>query len=145
MIGYFFMHFQASFTSLQVISQEKGRGLVATRGLNAGKVVLAEQPVLCIQPTADTVADMEEVIRKYGRLPGEVKKQVIVLNAKNQEVDVIKGRKRGLSHTQVLNIWHSNSVSVEDIYEEETGLCGLYPEFSIINHSCAPTKLHCEF
>ena len=138
MIGYFLMHFQASFTSLQVISQEKGRGLVATRGLNPGKVVLAEQPVLCIQPTANTVADMEEVVRKYGRLPGEVKKQVHMLNAKNQEVDVTKGRKRSLSHTQVLNIWHNNNVSIEDVYEEETGLRGLYPEFAIINHSCAP-------
>ena len=138
-IGYFFlMHFQASFISLQVIGQEKGRGLVATRGLNPGKVVLAEQPVLCIQPTANTVADMEEVVRKYGRLPGEVKKQVHMLNAKNQEVDVTKGRKRSLSHTQVLNIWHSNNVSIEDVYEEETGLRGLYPEFAIINHSCAP-------
>ena len=122
--------------SIQTIDSDKGRGVVASRAINQGQVVIHEEPLIHINGSLSSVKyHQEEIIAKYHHLPPWLKASYNSLTFINREV----------VGNRILNIWYSNCVGIQilrhqstDDHQEEKGL---YLHFSMINHSCAPNAV----
>ena len=108
------------------ISEKKGRGLVATRNIKKGSVVLEEDPLMLIKEGKDLEA---RVLEAHKMLTKNDKKKFGSLHALNRP-----------ERKKVLNIWSANSLSTQVMKSDEP-LLGVYYRAALINHSCGPNSV----
>ena len=108
------------------ISEEKGRGLVATRNIKKGSIVLEEDPLMLIKKGKDLEA---RVLEAHKKLTKDDKIKFGSLHALNRP-----------ERKKVLNIWSANSLSTQVMKSDEP-LLGVYYRTALINHSCGPNSV----
>jgi len=123
----------------KVVRQEgRGRGLVATRKLGVGEVVLGEIPLMVIDSQDSEVAT--EVFRvEWGEVEEEQRRLVLQLFdpvrdslKQEQEEEVVRAQR----------IFAANSMQVCEVgalYSPTEG--ALYHHISLLNHSCIPNAV----
>ena len=116
--------------SIRVIDEEKGRGLVANRSLHPGQIVLEDYPVILIGSNIKQ-DHQKDVINQYNSL---TEQQINNYNSLSYNT-LLKGSG---SHLKILNIWYANNVSTQTSMLDKDDVKGIYFQFSMTNHSCAP-------
>ena len=116
--------------SIRVIDEEKGRGLVANRSLYPSQIVLEDSPVLLIGSNIKQ-DHQKDVINQYNSL---TEQQMNNYNSLSYNT-LLKGSG---SHLKILNIWYANNVSTQTSMLDNDDVKGIYFQFSMTNHSCAP-------
>jgi len=116
-----------------VVVEGKGRGLVATRTLEVGELVMSEKPLL-VMSGPDSPATFMEMLKKYDEVPDAVKTRI-----KDMAVDETGGRfdnefwvRDNKDWVLLMKIFATNCVELPD-----EGYA-LYDKPSFINHSCSP-------
>ena len=103
--------------------KDKGKGLVATRSLKEGEVVLQELPLLVGQLTSSTA---------WTGAPQVTSLLVKKLHAPEHSESCVNHPELGEKEKRLLRIFASNNIEID---QER---CGLYEVASRINHSCSP-------
>ena len=124
---------------VQIISKEKGRGLVANRNIKTGQVVVEESPFLFIespeQSSDRSVQVKHERVIQYQK---EVLKCYELLDKRSKEtfnqLHYIVGK--GGTNNKILNIWFSNCLGIQ-LHDHDPEDKGLFLMLSLTNHSCA--------
>ena len=122
----------------------KGRGLVATRRINVGEVLLEEMPMMVIESRHSKIS-LKEFREHYDRLDTETKAKILELNDSTHDyIENQTKKEAGNSDDEdetlrALRIFSNNSIEVcerEEMYPRKEG--ALYTHISLINHSCNP-------
>ena len=122
--------------------KDKGKGLVATRSLKQGEVVLQELPLLVGQLTSSrawtgapqvTSLLVKKLVQTFNNLVPEQQALVLSLHAPEQTESCVNHPELGEKEKRLLRIFASNNIEI-DHHER----CGLYEVASRINHSCSP-------
>ena len=122
--------------------KDKGKGLVATRSLKEGEVVLQELPLLVGQLTSSTARTgapqatsllVKKLVQTFNNLVPEQQALVLSLHAPEQTESCVNHPELGEKEKRLLRIFASNNIEI-DHHER----CGLYEVASRINHSCSP-------
>ena len=117
----------------------KGKGLVATRSLKPGELVLVELPLLVgsITPGQGSSGEtlglkVRSLIQSFNRLGPEQQTLVMALHAPEATKNSVNRPGLGEEEKKLLRIFGSNNIEVDK------DRCGLYEKASRINHSCSP-------
>ena len=122
--------------------KDKGKGLVATRSLKQGEVVLQELPLLVGQLTSSTAWTgapqvtsllVKKLVQTFNNLVPEQQALVLSLHAPEHSESCVNHPELGEKEKRLLRIFASNNIEI-DHHER----CGLYEVASRINHSCSP-------
>jgi len=106
---------------------EKGLGLVASRDIKPGQLVLSETALITArreQSDDITVNQARQIFRQVAILTVDQRKQMMSLCC--------------VSKKSVLNVFRNNCIYVDKIYS------GLFLTLSRINHSCCPNSMVCQ-
>ena len=130
----------------------KGRGLVATRTMDLGHVLLKESPIFTYQPQetgpCNTETHVAQFIQEFKKLSEKGKAKV--MNLCEEESDTENDCKDILSSLVAQGILASLSRTDEALYVSlmkkmtsnalgcEGGKTAVFETISMINHSCAP-------
>ena len=114
----------------------KGQGLVATRKLIPGKIIVTEKPLIVV----DTGRAFKNVFPLYQSLTNGKKTTVLSLHDPGEGLN---WKACLMTETQlerkILRIFEANSISLCGSHQEmNINKSGLYPTISKINHSCSP-------
>ncbi|XP_023323657.1 N-lysine methyltransferase SMYD2 [Eurytemora carolleeae] len=108
---------------LQVQIENKGYGLVATRNIKEGELILSEMPVLILSKNEkDRTSRNLEI--QFQKLSKNVQKKILSLHDENRE---------GEEERKLARIFFSNAI---DVNSEKSA--ALYLTIPRINHSCSP-------
>jgi len=119
---------------LQEISG-KGEGLVATRKLLPGSIIVTEKPLIAV----DTEGAFKNVFSVYQSLPEDKKKVVMSLFDPGEELNFKPSLfTENKEERKVLRIFEANSIDLCSHQEMNINKSGLYQTISKINHSCSP-------
>jgi len=119
----------------------KGKGLVATRFLKEGEVVLQELPLLVGHLTSSTAWTggpqatsllVKKLVQTFNNLVPEQQALVLSLHAPEHSESRVNHPELGEKEKRLLRIFASNNIEID---QER---CGLYEVASRINHSCSP-------
>jgi len=130
---------------------EKGRGLFATRKIKPGQVILDERPITTMRDANITVNSLQEVTG----FDKEIKASILQLhdpadNLKNLEAKDVDQLKReqpiysmDTEAGKIVRIFSNNCITicVDSDVTNNTAEVGLYPNISLINHSCNPNVM----
>lgn len=124
----------------------RGRGLVATRQIKKGELVLAEQPAVVVQDGGDLAATGERVKKQVSSLSPSLSSQFYQLTRKPgveelaAQLSQAAGRdpeKRLIADKVSANARETAIFLNNDIGADEDTKC-LYLSLALTNHSCAP-------
>ena len=119
---------------LQEISG-KGEGLVATRKLLPGSIIVTAKPLIVV----DTEGAYKNVFPVYQSLPEDKKKAVMSLYDPGEELNFKPSLfTENKEERKVLRIFEANSIDLCSHQEMNINKSGLYQTISKINHSCSP-------
>ena len=119
----------------------KGKGLVATRSLKQGEVVLQELPLLVGHLTSSTAWTggpqttsllVKKLVQTFNNLLPEQQALVLSLHAPEHSESRVNHPELEEKEKRLLRIFASNNIEID---QER---CGLYEVASRINHSCSP-------
>ena len=109
----------------------KGRGLLATRELEVGELVMSEKPLVMVQGQP-TVAKIRRMLDKVKKLPKEKRLKIMALTDPGEEDRTFDNLHLDPNGLRVARRFNANCHGVG---EHATAL---YENISIINHSCSP-------
>lgn len=119
------------------LSPGKGRGLFAVQDILKGTHILAEAPLLAVNPPAlvpgmgySLAAMAADVEREYSQLSSEQQEEY--LSCHEQRLDGDGQDESG----RLMAILRSNAYNLHD------GRVAIYPKVALINHSCQPNVLN---
>lgn len=110
----------------------KGRGLLASRRLLPGQVLLFELPLL----VGSLSLNPHLILQQYDRLARDKKEKIQQLTCVESSTKFDNIQQLTDQEKKVLKIFQANSISVGD-----GDMGGLYETISLLNHSCAPNVL----
>lgn len=126
--------------------EDRGRGLVATRRIETGDLVVRDEAVIRVEPEADTWRAGEAIQRQVDRLSEEKRKEFFKLTKMQRLLDIcdefvaaagdnsdqIKKANMAAKFKDVTAIFYNNDISAAD-----DSKC-LFLTLALLNHSCAP-------
>ena len=121
---------KSSFEIVDVIG--KGKGMVATRLIPAGSLILSESPIL----VSDIITGVHEMSSHWKILCDTVSN--LETKKKNQFLSLHNAR----PDLQLLGLFGSNSITIPKLGSDSTEpgrpKAAIFPTLSRINHSCSP-------
>ena len=119
-----------SYEIVEIIG--KGKGMVATRFIPAGHLILSESPIL----VSDIITGVHEMSSHWKILCDAVSN--LETKKKNQFLSLHNAR----PDLQLLGLFGSNSITIPKLGSDSTGpsrpKAAIFPTLSRINHSCSP-------
>jgi len=126
------------------VGDGKGRGLVATRTIEAGEVIVIEEPLLVVYST-----DNEDILEELVNSSEEVKARIMSLSdlgdldfgcANFFSSITLENQHPDMKMLEVLmRKFRANMHSAPG--EAEDDICAVYDTICLINHSCSPNAL----
>eukprot|EP00092_Neocalanus_flemingeri_P001695 GFUD01001809.1.p1 GENE.GFUD01001809.1~~GFUD01001809.1.p1 ORF type:complete len:328 (+),score=123.53 GFUD01001809.1:77-985(+) len=113
----------------------KGQGLVATKKLQPGTIIVTEKPLIVV----DTVTAARDVLPMFQSLPGDKKIAVLALYDPGEKLNKKPNfLTEDEQKRKVLRIFEANSIDLCSHSEFNINKSGLYQTISKFNHSCSP-------
>lgn len=109
----------------------KGRGLVATRVLDVGQLVITDKPLLMIQGL-ETPPNIRRMLEDFEKLSAEKKAKIMAMTDPGVADHKFDHLHLDDVQLQVARKFNTNSLGLGD------DLIALYENISLINHSCSP-------
>jgi len=112
----------------------KGRGLVATRTLAEGVIVIREKPILGVRLT---VGDKDErLLADFGKLCDTEKARLLQMYDYQDPCGLSSSEGQGDVAAKLIRIVQVNSIRTQE--KEGEGTMDVYPTACLLNHSCEP-------
>ena len=113
----------------------KGQGLLATRKLHLGTIIVTEKPLIVV----DTVRAAKDVIPMFNSMSEDKKTAVLSLYDPGEDLNMKASFLTGdEQERKVLRIFEANSIHLCSHSEMNINKSGLYQTISKINHDCSP-------
>jgi len=119
-----------------VLTEQKGIGMIAARDIDAGTVILNDEPLLSIPRTQnkDTQQKQQCIVEQFKSLSDEKKQKVLSYHTQIDEEQHPEAKSTDGDKQHVLGIYFTNAYTI--VSEEADIASGFFPNIARMNHSC---------
>jgi len=120
----------------------KGKGLVASKKLLPGTILLTEKPLIVIDDSKTNKFNLLQAIEQFSALSDEEKNVFMDLHDPgDSNAQLFNIFAKDDTEKKILRVFITNCIALCSHEEMNINKSGVYPTISRINHSCAPNVI----